>query len=220
MVLSSALLLSPATVAGARGAGSHHKPGHQAGPDRPGEPGAGNGGEAGAPGPDGNLVENPRAVRARRGCAGPNRARHDAPGRRVGGCDYYDSDEPQIVEGAPAAAPASEPAPPAAKIAAPSGPQGEVDSFSSHVSDDLEQQLVDARKNWQEKKQQLRDANSDWAQAQREADGAGNAVDSDVVARQASAQQEADAARAAMAPLVEQARESGMSPELLDMYMK
>ena len=216
IVLSFALLLAPAVVASARGAGSPHHSGHQAaehGPDH----GPQNGGGAAAPAPEGNLVENPRAARARRNCVGPNRARRDGRAGRVGDCGDYD--EPEFVGSAPAETPASEPAPPAAKIAHPRR-QGEVESFSSHVSDDLEEQLVGARKNLLAKQEQLRNANSDWAQAQYEADRAGTAVDSNVLLRQASAQEEADAARAAMGPLVEQARESGMSPQLLDLYMR
>lgn len=223
MIALSALLLSPAAVADARGAGGPHptRSGHQTGPGA-GEHGLDHGtptgGEAGARGPDADLVENPRAVRARRNCGGPNRAGHAGRARRVGDC-YSDSEE-VWVEGAPASAPApaAEPAPAAAKIAPER--QGEAESFSSHVSDELEEQLVAARKNWMAKKELLRDVNSEWAQAQYEADRAGAAVDADVVARQASAQSEADAARAAMGPLVDQARESGMSPRLLEMYME
>lgn len=219
-VMLLTFILAPAALAAPRGGGPAHHPGQPGGPDHPEHhgPDADHRPDVGDHdrGPDGELKRAPgpaRERRARRRCA-----RRERPGV-PGDCDYYYDDDDESSDWAPADSPTPEAASPgAAKIAPLPRPDGNVESYAPSASKELEEQLTSARRNWLQKKSDLDDANGARARAEYQALQTGSPVDPAIIARQDKAKAEASAAHAALAPLVEQAREAGMSPELLDLY--
>jgi hypothetical protein len=156
--------------------------------------------------------------RERRGCALHERR---GPSPR---CDYYygddgryyDADGEHLPGWSPDESPASESVP--AKMVPTAGSDQEVESYGPQGSDALQEKLTAGRKNWMEKKRALDDADTALARSQYMADQTGSSVDPRLIAQQEKAQREADAAHAALAPLVEEGRAGGMSPQLLDLY--
>jgi hypothetical protein len=67
-------------------------------------------------------------------------------------------------------------------------------------------------------KSRLDDANAERARAEYQASRTGSAVDPAIIARQQQAREDAAAAQAAIAPLVEEGRKAGVAPEVLDLY--
>jgi hypothetical protein len=153
-------------------------------------------------------------ARARHGCRRGVRPRADVR------CDYYyDGDEEQAapdVDPGGSAQPEAEPG--AAKIAPMPNPEDYDESFTPHGGEQLKEKLIAARKNWVIKKNQLEEASAAYARAEYQAEKTGRPVDPALFARQQEARQKAEVAHAAIAPLVEQGREAGMSPEVLELY--
>jgi hypothetical protein len=183
--------------------------GEESRPADSGSPGAGER----EPGTDPELSADARERREqhRRRCR--HRARLDVPGD----CSDYDG----YYEPAPGSAPAepreaTEAAAPA-KLAPPALPDGNTQSFTPQLTGTLREQLASAHRNWTDAKSQLDEANAVWARAEYQADQKGSAVDPAIVAEQERAQREANAAHAALLPLVEQARDQGVSPELVNL---
>jgi hypothetical protein len=166
-----------------------------------------------------NLIPGNAAVhraRARHGCRRSVRPRADVR------CDYYydgDDDEEQAapdLDPGGSAQPQAEPG--AAKIAPMPHPEDHDESFTPHGGEQLKEKLIAARKNWVTKKNQLEEASAANARAEYQAEKTGRPVDPALFARQQEARQEAEAAHAAIAPLVEQGHEAGMSPKVLELY--
>lgn len=175
----------------------------------------------------------PRADARYRGCA--------YEGRRGRGSDcdyYYDSQGVYYdVEGQPmpgwspdqpmpsgsmdstGSSPSQAPdvSPGAAKIAPPQ--EGSVDEdYTPQGGNSLRDKMIAGRQNWLHKKQALDDANQALAQAEYQQQQTGRSIDPRVIARQQQAEKDANAAYEALAPLVEQAREAGISPHMIDLY--
>ena len=156
---------------------------------------------------------NAAAHRARHGCRRGVRPRAGAR------CDYYYDDEDQAVPAAPVdPGRSAQPESGAAKIAPTPKPEHYDKSFTPRGGDQLKEKLIAARKNWVVKKNQLEEASAAHARAEYQAEQTGRPVDPALFAREQEARQEAEAAHAAIAPLVEQGREAGMSPEVLELY--
>lgn len=155
-------------------------------------------------------------ARARHGCRRGVRPRADVR------CDYYyegDVDEEQAAPAVdPGRAAQSQAEPGAAKIAPMAHHEDYDKSFTPHGGEQLKEKLVAARKNWVMKKNQLEEASAAYARAEYQSDQTGRPVDPALFARQQEAMQEAEVAHAAIAPLVEQGHEAGMSPEILELY--
>jgi hypothetical protein len=157
---------------------------------------------------------------------------------RVAGCDYYYDDDgdyydyegeqmtgwspdqpwPAGATASPQSTTAEDASPGAAKLAPAPGPEDYDQHYAPDGNNALRDALIAGRKNWMQKKAMLDDANGAVARAEYKKYETGAAVDPSLVERQQQAQREADAARDALAPLVEQAREAGMSPRLLELY--
>jgi hypothetical protein len=210
VTLLTLVLASTALAGGRRGHPAHHpdlKP--PATDHRP---------EAGHPerGPGEELSGGPRAGEDRRGRRGCRRGLRPGPNRR---CDYYydeDGKELPAADSGDAAQPQAARGP--AKIAPPPRQDGDIESFTPHADKQLKQKLIAARKNWLKEKSHLDDANTARAKAEYQATQTGSSVDPAIIARQQEARKEAAAAHAALSPLIEQGREAGIAPEVLDLY--
>lgn len=108
--------------------------------------------------------------------------------------------------------------PGAAKLAPAPGADDDLESFNPEGNDALRDQLVAGRKNWMQKKAILDDINAAVARAEYQKYQTGRPVDPRLVAEQQVARNEAKAAHDALTPLVEQAREAGMSARVLELY--
>ena len=154
--------------------------------------------------------------RARRGCRRGVRPRADVR------CDYYYDGENDEEQAAPDVDPGGSAQPQAdsgaAKIAPMPNQEDYDESFTPHGGEQLKEKLIAARKNWDVKNNELKEARAAYARAQYQAEQTGRPVDPALLARQQEARQEAKAAHAAIAPLVEQGRKAGISPEALKLY--
>lgn len=156
---------------------------------------------------------NAAAHRARRGCRRGVRPRAGAR------CDYYYDNDDQAVPAAPVdPGRSAQPESGTTKIAPMPKPANYDESFTPHGGDQLKEKLTAARKKWVIKKNQLEEASGAYARAEYQAEQTGQPVDPALFAREQEARQEAEAAHAEIAPLVQQAREAGMSPEVLELY--
>ncbi|MBW2274363.1 MAG: hypothetical protein JRG96_13910 [Deltaproteobacteria bacterium] len=78
--------------------------------------------------------------------------------------------------------------------------------------------MISARRQWQEKKSLLDEARAARAHGEYQAYLNGGGVDPALITRQQQAQEELDAVRAEISPLVHEARDSGMASEVVDLY--
>lgn len=212
LVGACALTLATTSFAAGRQRGPKHHPGRDA-PHATPRPEAGKP-EAGRPEhrPGEELTGRPGADR-RRGC---RRGVRPGPGVH---CDYYYDDGDQAQETVEEPGRAAQPTTaPAAKIAPHAQSDGAVEAFSPRLGNDLKEELIAARKNWMATKSRLDDANAERARAEYQASRTGSAVDPAIIARQQQAREDAAAAQAAIAPLVEEGRKAGVAPEVLDLY--
>ena len=109
-------------------------------------------------------------------------------------------------------------APAAPKMAPSTGIADDAQIYSPQGGKDLKEKLISGRKHWLQKKGELDDANAALARAEYQTGQTGKPIDPRLIERQKQAQQEAEAAHAALAPLVEEGRAGGMSPKTLELY--
>jgi hypothetical protein len=184
--------------------------------------------------PGGAVAPRENQAERRNGCS------YQRGHRGVSGCDYYydnESDDYYDAEGEPmpenwspdqqwpagaSAAPqpksSGAPSQGAAKLAPAPGPEDYTESFTPEGNDGIRDKLMAGRKLWMQKKAVLEDANAAVARAEYQQDQTGKAVDPRLIANQKQAHQEAEAAYHALAPLVQQARDAGVSPRVLELY--
>jgi hypothetical protein len=151
-------------------------------------------------------------------------------------CDYYYDDDGQYYDVAgqvmvgwtpgdpmPTAAnrdgsPGAAKLDPAAGDAETSTGQVYTEKFGPQGTNALRDALIAGRENFLEKKRVYDAASAAMARAEYEEYETGRPVDPTVIARQKAAKADAEAAHAALAPLVEQAKKQGLSPDLIDLY--
>jgi hypothetical protein len=133
--------------------------------------------------------------------------------------EYYDSEGTPMPGWSPGEpVPAQAGPAPAAKIASPPQASEDTVSYTPQGSRALKEKLIAGRQNWLAKKRQWEDASTALAQAEYQQEQTGKPVPPGLAAQRKTAGEEAEAAHAALEPLVEQARKAGMSPQLLKLY--
>jgi hypothetical protein len=173
-----------------------------------------------------------RERRQQRACA------YDGGRARSADCDYYYDDDGQYYDaegeamigwtpGDPmpsesgtnrATSPGAAKLAPAAEDATASSAVVYTERFGPQGSNTLRDALIAGREHFLEKKRIYQDASAAMARAEYAEYESGRPVDPDVIAREKAARREAEVARAALAPLVEEARKQGISPDLIDLY--
>jgi hypothetical protein len=217
LIMLLSLALVPAAIAGPNKAGHHHVPANPGsdGPEhqRPDTAERPEGGDAQLL-PDGELRPGPGPNPAKR-----KRCRHrnrpGVPGDCDSDDDYYE------IEAVPQPGSASRPAPESSGAAKPSPlphPDGKTESFTPHGNTSLKEEMISARQRWLEKSESLQEARTARARAAYEAYQNGGSVDPALIAEQERAESQVDAIRAEISPLVDEARKSGMSTEVIDLY--
>lgn len=204
------LVAASATAGGPR----HVGPGHKHQPKTP----------VVAPGADVEIDRDRRPIAKRRALRGCHRRAPRGP--KVGCAYYYDddgeyydeNDQPMRGWSPDQPLPGEGTAPAAPKTAPSTGIGEDAQTYSPHGGKALKERLISGRKHWLQKKGELDDANAALARAEYQVEQTGKPIAPRLIERQKQAQQEADAAHAALAPLVEEGRAGGISPKTLELY--